>query len=78
MDSSNTFEIRFSGTSDSGTRYTDGYLLRLGDKTEDGKHYYAKNESDFIRQPVLILDAEWVETILGLFDDIPYGDKEDA
>ncbi|MCH8061453.1 MAG: hypothetical protein IH861_03010 [Chloroflexi bacterium] len=78
VDSSNSIEIRFSGTSDSGTRFTDGFLLRLGDKTEDGKYYYAKSVSDFVRQPVLKLDAQWVETILGLFDDVPYGDKEDA
>ncbi|MCH7652282.1 MAG: hypothetical protein IIB14_01270 [Chloroflexi bacterium] len=78
VDSSNSIEIRFSGTSDTGTRFTDGFLLRLGHKTEDGKHYYAKSESDFVRQPVLKLDAQWVEAILGLFDDVPYGDKEDA
>ena len=78
VDSSNSIEIRFSGTSDSGTRFTDGFLLRLGDKTEDGKFYYAKSESDFVRQPVLRLDAQWVDAVLGLFDDVPYGDEEGA
>ena len=76
VESSASIEIRFSGVSDSGTRYVDGVLLRLGDKTEDGKYYYAKSESDFAREPVLNLDANWVESVLGLFDNVPYGDDE--
>ena len=78
VDSSESIQIRFPGTSDRGDPITKQFLLRLGDKTEDGKHYYAKPEdSDSVRQPVLNLDAQWVETVLGLFDDVPYGDEED-
>jgi hypothetical protein len=74
-DDSKAIEIRFSGLTDSGTRFTDGVLLRLGNKTEDGRYYYAKSESNYSRQPVLNLDAQWVDTVLNLRDDIPYGEK---
>jgi hypothetical protein len=74
VDDSFAIEIRFSGRTDSGTRFTDGNLFRLGNKSDDGTFYYAKSESDFVRQPVLKMDATWTETILGLIDDIPYGE----
>lgn len=78
-DDSKAIEIRFSGTTERGTRFTDGVLFILGDKTDDGQRYYAKSESNFIRQPIISLDAEWVDTFLNLIDDVPYGEStEDA
>lgn len=74
-DDSISIEVRFAGRTDRGTRFTDGILLVLGDKSEDGQFYYAKSETDYSRLPVLSLDAEWVETILALEKDIPYGEK---
>ena len=76
-DDSPSIEIRFSGTSPRGSRFTDGILLRLGDKTEDGTGYYSKSESSIISQPILFLDATWTETILGLYDDPPYDPNEE-
>lgn len=70
-DDSRAIEIRFSGTTERGTRFTDGVLLRLGDKSDDGAVYYAKSESNFARQPVLALDAEWVDAFLDLSEDVP-------
>ncbi|MFQ5893345.1 MAG: DUF4340 domain-containing protein, partial [Nitrospinota bacterium] len=72
IDEGQAIEIRFSGLTDRGTRYIDGVLLSVGSKAPDGSGYYAKAESDFSRQPVLLLDPEWTETLLGLYDDIPY------
>ena len=71
-DDSQSIEIRFSGMSDNGITYIDGMLLRIGKKTPDGKSYYAKSISSLIREPVLVLDAPWVDAILGIADDIPY------
>ena len=68
----------FSGETERGTRFTDGVLLMLGDKSEDGSVYYAKNETTFIRQPVLGLPAEWVETFVNLAKDPPYGEAEES
>lgn len=72
VDDSVAVEIRFAGLTDKGTRFTDGVLLVLGDKSEDGSFYYAKSESDLIRAPVLKIDAEWVEAVLALEQDLPY------
>ena len=77
-DDSDAIEIRFSGETERGTRFTDGVLLMLGDKSEDGSVYYAKNETTFIRQPVLGLPAEWVETFVNLAKDPPYGEAEES
>ena len=71
---SRAVEIRFSGETDRGTRFTDGVLLVIGDKTEDGSGYYAKSESTFIRQPVISMPAEWVDTFFELAASPPYGD----
>ena len=77
-DASDAIEIRFSGETERGTRFTDGVLLILGDKSEDGSVYYAKNEGTFIRQPVLGLPAEWVETFVELARDLPYGEAQES
>ena len=76
-DVSDAIEIRFSGETERGTRFTDGVLLILGDKSEDGSVYYAKNESNFIRQPVLGLPSDWVETFVDLAKDPPYGEASE-
>ncbi len=73
-DESNAIEIRFSGETERGTRFTDGVLLILGNKTEDGSAYYAKSESNFIRQPVINLPADWVDTFVELAKNPPYGE----
>ena len=72
-DDSNAIEIRFSGETDRGTRFTDGVLLLLGDKSEDGSMYYAKSESNFIRQPIIGVPADWVDIFVTLAEDPPYG-----
>ena len=69
---SNAIEIRFSGETERGTRFTDGVLLIIGDKSDDGSVYYAKSESNFIRQPIIGLPADWVETFVKLAEDPPY------
>lgn len=76
-DDSGAIEIRFSGETDRGTRFTDGVLLILGDKSEDGSVYYAKNEANFIRQPVLGLPADWVNTFVELAQNPPYGEESE-
>ena len=73
-DQSRAIEIRFTGLTERGTKFTDGVLLILGDKSEDGASYYAKSETNFIRQPVLNLNAQWVDAFLNLSQNVPYGD----
>ena len=77
-DESDAIEIRFSGETERGTRFTDGVLLILGDKSDDGSVYYARNESNFIRQPVIGMPAEWVETFVELAKDPPYGEAKES
>lgn len=74
VDESKAIEVRFSGTTDNGTSFTDGVLMIIGNKTEDGNFYYAKNQSTYSIQPVLLLNADWVDKVLELGADIPYGD----
>ena len=73
-DDSRAIEIRFTGLTERGTKFTDGVLLILGNKSDDGASYYAKSETNFIRQPVISLNAEWVDTFLNLSQNVPYGD----
>ena len=72
IDTSAVIEIRFQGMTDRGTKFTDGSILVIGDKTADGKSYYAISDQANSLQPVLLLPSNWVETLLGLYDDIPY------
>lgn len=72
FDDGNSIEIRFAGITQRGTRYVDGVLFRIGSKSPDETGYYAKFESESVREPVLLLPVEWTETILGLVDNIPY------
>ncbi len=77
-DNGPSIEIRFRGITDRGTSFIDGILFRMGDKTEDGLHYYATSASDQIINPVLKLDAEWTEMMYALYNDVPYGDTSGA
>jgi hypothetical protein len=70
-----SIEIRFEGLSERGTKYIDGVLFQIGDKTEDGQHYFATSASDQVINAVLKLDAVWTDALYGLLDDIPYGDS---
>ncbi|MCH8309197.1 MAG: DUF4340 domain-containing protein [Chloroflexi bacterium] len=73
-----SIEIRFSGTTDRGTKFIDGVLFLTGDKTEDGLHYYATAASDQVLNAVLKLDADWIETMYALFDTVPYRESSSA
>lgn len=76
---SRAIEIRFAEISQRGSRFIDGVLISIGDMTPDGKGYYGKNiNSEYSIQPVLYLDKVWVDSLLGLFDRIPYGNEEDS
>lgn len=72
-DDSRAIEIRFSGVSDRGTKYIEGFLIRIGSKAPGTSAYYAKNDSGRVREPVLLIDADWVEAMFGLLENIPYG-----
>ena len=68
-------EIRFSGLTERGTRYTDGVLFLIGNKTEDGKHYFAVPASDQTLVPVVLLDAAWTDKMFDLVGNVPYSDE---
>ena len=68
-------EIRFSGTTERGTRYIDGVLFLIGNKTEDGRSYYAVPASDQALVPVIHVDAEWADTLFELVSNVPYADS---
>ena len=71
-DNSAAVEIRFQNTTEQGTKYTDGSLLLIGDLEPGGEAYYGKSAEEGITQPVLLFPKIWVETLLGIYDDIPY------
>ena len=71
-ESSPIIEIRFKGKTETGTVFTNGVLLLIGNKTEDGNSYYGMSDQEGTAQPVLLLPANWVDTLLRLYDDIPY------
>jgi hypothetical protein len=73
-----SIEIRFSGTTERGTKFIDGVLFLTGDKTEDGLHYYATSASDAVINAVLKLDADWIEAMYAMFDTVPYRDAGSA
>ena len=68
---SHTIQIRYSGRTEKGTKFTGGNTFRVGSKTPDQRAYYAKPVVDEGHTPVLLLDAQWTETLFGLFDDLP-------
>ena len=73
-DNSAAVEIRFQNTTEQGTTYTDGSLLLIGDLEPGGQAYYGKSEEEGVTQPVLLFPKLWVETIFGLYENIPYAD----
>lgn len=73
-DAGRSVEIRFSGRTERGTKFTDGVLFLIGDKTPDGAGYYALPAAEAALSPVLRMDAEWADTVFGLVDNVPYGD----
>ena len=70
-----SIEIRFSGLTERGTRFVDGVLFLIGNKTEDGKHYFAVPASDQTLVPILLIDAEWADTLFNLVDNVPYAEE---
>ena len=73
-DNSAAVEIRFQNTTEQGTTYTDGSLLLVGDLEPGGQAYYGKSAEEGVTQPVLLFPKLWVETIFGLYENIPYAD----
>ncbi len=71
-------ELRFRGESERGTHFVDGDMYTIGDRTPDGRAYYGRLETQQFSAPILRLDAEWVDTILELLEDVPLGQEEDA
>lgn len=41
------------------------------------ERYYAQRISEHLINPILYVDALWVDTLFALFDDIPYGEEQD-
>ena len=70
-----SIEIRFSGLTERGTRFTDGVLFLIGNKTEDGAHYFAIPASDTAASPVVLLDAKWAEKLFDLVSNVPYAEE---
>ena len=68
---SDAIELRFNSFSAKGTEFIDGLLYMIGDKTEDGKSYYAYSENNEYIKPVLAIDAKWVDAVIGLYDNPP-------
>ena len=73
-----SIEIRFAGTTERGTRFIDGVLFLIGNKTEDGKRYYAIPASDLASTPLIQIDAEWADTLFEMVDNVPYGESDAA
>jgi hypothetical protein len=78
IDDSPAVELRFFGVSERGSEFTDGITFKIGSKTPDEQSYFAHQITDNVINPVLLIDADWVETLLDLFDDVPYADSESA
>ena len=70
--SSSAIHLRFEGVSNKGIVFDDAVVYVVGDRTPDGTGYYAKTEEGEFEQPLLWLEAAWVDQILDLRDQIPY------
>ena len=77
-DDSRAIEIRFPGTSQGDVNFNDGDTYNIGDKVPGEERYYVQRISDHIINPILYVDALWVDTLFDLFDDIPYGEEQDT
>ena len=69
-----SIEIRFSGTTERGTRFIDGVLFAFGNLTEDGMHYYATPVSDLAATPLIKIGADWADALFELVENVPYAD----
>ena len=74
-DDSYSIEIRSNAVTSSGLEFNEGLIFIIGSLTPDQRWYYAKTTGTSIGKPVLLLDAEWTDTLLALYDDIPYGEE---
>lgn len=68
-------EIRFSGRTERGTKFTDGVLFLIGDETPDGESRYALPAAESALSPVLRIDAEWTDAMFDLAANVPYADE---
>ncbi len=77
-DDSPTILVRFADVSSQGTVFIDGIRFIIGDKTPDGDQHYVipRPMSQDPRSPVLRVDIEWADTVLGLFDTVPYAETD--
>ena len=73
-----SIEIRFSGTTERGTRFIDGVLFAFGNLTEDGLHYYATPVSDLAATPLVKIPADWADALFDLVEDFPYADAAEG
>ena len=73
-----SIEIRFSGTTERGTRFIDGVLFAFGNLTEDGEHYYATPLSDLAATPLIKIRADWANALFDLVESVPYSEAEEA
>ena len=76
-ETSDEIRIRFNFRSSTGLQYVEELSILIGDSTADGTGYYAlpwgpaplaQSEDP---SPILLVDAHWAETLLGLIDDPP-------
>ena len=69
-----SIEIRFSGTTERGTAYTDGVLFLIGNKTDDGQRYYTTPAQDQVTTPILTIPADWADALFDLVHNVPYAE----
>lgn len=72
FEKSTAINLRFAGLTSRGTEYDDGVIYRIGELNEDGTGYYARTEEGELAQPLLLLPAEWVESVFALDVDPLY------
>ena len=65
---SDVIAVRFPAMSVMGTEYVEEMALLIGNKTPDNKGYYALWVAQQFFRPVIILDSNWVETLLDVFN----------
>ena len=73
FEKSTAIHLKFEGISDKGTEFEDSLIFRVGEKNEDGSRYYGRTEEGEFQQPLLLLEADWIDRMLELYDNVPYG-----
>lgn len=66
FEKSSAIHLRFAGLTSRGTEYDDGVIYRIGELNGDGTGYYARTEEGELSQPLLLLPADWVDSVFGL------------